>query len=224
MGRLTTLLAALLTLAALPAAAQTPYYDELRGTTHDFSLRGGGEICLGCHVNPPDTAADDFLVASPLWGGGWNSGLFPVGQAAADDWSDTSDACLECHDGGLAGAVHQQRDEVVTRERGGSRSPDHPIRIPYPRAVSGKFVVPTPLPQHLQYWSVPDMKGEQLILPHGPTSSYQTLVDVDSATFNAVRTRDGKVHCESCHNPHSNKAAPYLRAMPPDLCLVCHEK
>jgi predicted CXXCH cytochrome family protein len=39
-----------------------------------------------------------------------------------------------------------------------------------------------------------------------------------------VRSRDGKVACESCHNPHSDRYPPYLRSMPPDLCLVCHNK
>ncbi|MDH4229180.1 MAG: cytochrome c3 family protein [Nitrospirota bacterium] len=209
--------------AGLSVAAEPPYRQEIHGTTHDFSTLNG-DPCLGCHM-ATNTPSGDELVASPLWGGGWASGVFGGPSfVAPGKVADPSSACLECHDGGLAVGVHQQKGELVTREHGGSKSPDHPVRLTYPRNIRGNWVMPTPLPQHRQYWAVPDLREGELVLPTGPTSRYYQVADTDAMRFGAVRTRSGKVECDSCHNPHSNRVAPYLRAMPPDLCLVCHDK
>lgn len=223
-------LAGLLALAAT-ALAQSPY-EEVADTSHNFlgatSMR---EVCLSCHLSTdvlPDQ--EQQLLVNPLWGGGQDlEGTFLVGTLTEagtyEEFPDTSNACLECHDGVLATAVHQQRGPI-TPERGGRRAPDHPVQATYPRDPSGGFVVATPLPQHTQYWSIPDIRGGELRLPTGPTSSYQqvTAGDPEQVMFSAVRSRDGKVHCESCHNPHSDRVRPFLRGMPPDLCLVCHNK
>jgi predicted CXXCH cytochrome family protein len=230
------LLAGLLALAAaaLPgaAAAQSPY-DEVAQTPHNFlgamDLR---EVCLSCHLSAAVVpgAEEKLLAPTPLWGGGTQyDGAYPVGSITAagtyEEFPDTSGACLECHDGVLATSVHQDEGPVA-RERGGTRPPNHPIRIVYPRGVNGTFVVPTPLPQNRQFWSIPDIRAGELHLPTGPVSSYQPLPAADKAqlTFSLVRSRDGKVACESCHNPHSDRIPPFLRSLPPDLCLTCHNK
>jgi predicted CXXCH cytochrome family protein len=216
--------------ASTPAGAQNPY-EEVADTPHNFlgatTMR---EICLACHVAPPTPAGagDQPIGAAPVWGGAGQGGAFfpvandPAGGAAAPD---TSGRCLECHDGVLATAVHDH-EGPVRPERGGTRHPDHPIRVLYPRDPGGAFLVPTPIPQNRQYWSVPDIRAGKLTVPTGPISTYQPITGTDmvALTFGLVRVRDGEVHCESCHNPHSNQFPPFLRQMPPGLCLVCHDK
>ena len=214
------------------AQAQTPY-DEVVGSPHNFlGSAVVHEVCLGCHLGVENKDAESaYLAITPQWGGeGGLNGAYAVGKRNPDgtfsEFPDTSTACMECHDGVLAKAVHTQGLPVTT-ERGGSRMRNHPQGIAYPRDTKGDFVVPTPLPQNRQFWSIPDLNAENgLTLPSGPTSTYQSIpADSDaSVTANLVRTRNGEIHCESCHNPHSDKVRPFLRAMPPTLCLVCHDK
>lgn len=222
---------ALLGLPAGPAAAQSPY-EEVAETSHNFlGATNLQEVCLSCHVASAGMPGDEqILLSNPLWGGGADlHGAFalegPSPAGIGPEAADTSGVCLECHDGVLATAIHRQEGRP-TLERGGSRPTDHPIRVVYPRDPGGAFVVPTPLPQNLQYWSIPDIRSGELRLPTGPMSAYQKLAGGDTAdlTFAVVRSRDGRVACESCHNPHSDRYRPYLRNLPPDLCLVCHNK
>jgi predicted CXXCH cytochrome family protein len=232
--RLAPLSLGLLALAfvAGPAAAQSPY-EEVAQTSHNFlGATNLQEVCLSCHLSTDVVPGTEqaLLTANPLWGGGADlNGTFTVGTITSngtyEEFPDTSGACLSCHDGVLATSVHQE-DGLVTEERGGRRQTNHPIRVLYPRDTNGAFVVPTPIPQNLQYWSIPDIRAGELRLPTGPMSSYQQVVGGDAAqiTFEAVRSRNGEVECESCHNPHSDRIPPYLRDMPPDLCLVCHNK
>jgi predicted CXXCH cytochrome family protein len=39
-----------------------------------------------------------------------------------------------------------------------------------------------------------------------------------------VRTSEGRVQCDSCHDPHDNGSAPFLRAPAQDLCFICHDR
>jgi predicted CXXCH cytochrome family protein len=230
-ARLTAGAAALLWMLAVPAVgrAQNPY-EQVADSPHNFlGAAAMREICLACHLAPAPApgAEDQLLGAAPLWGGQGEATVFPVDAdpAGGAGAPDTSGRCLECHDGVLATAVHENRGPIV-RERGGTRPPDHPIRIVYPRDPAGTFIVPTPLPQNRQYWSVPDIRAGKMKLPTGPASTYQDASGTDllNATFGLVRVREGQVACESCHNPHSNQTPPFLRQMPPGLCLVCHDK
>jgi len=225
------LLGGALALAApVPGAAQNPY-EQVADSPHNFLGQAPmREICLACHLAPaaPAGAEGGPIAAAPVWGGvGQDGAVFPVANdpAGGAGAPDTSGRCLECHDGVLATAVHGQ-NEPVRPERGGTRHPEHPIRVFYPRDPGGAFLVPTPIPQNRQYWSVPDIRAGKLAVPTGPVSTYQPISDTDMVklTFGLVRLRDGQVHCESCHNPHSNQFPPFLRQAPPGLCLVCHDK
>ena len=213
--------------APAQAAQESTPYDEVVSTSHNVTgAETAAESCIGCHL--PEEAADlteeeKLLSIQPMWGGGTVDGTFLVGTDPMN--GDTTQSCLSCHDGVLAKGVTQPDAEVIP-EKGGSNHPDHPVQITYPRNEAGTFVVATPLPQNRQFFSIPDIAGGTLLMPTGPTSPYQNLADMDEAhrIANAVRSRDGKLHCESCHNPHDNTVAPYLRQMPPNLCLVCHDK
>lgn len=226
-----TLFAALAIVAVggiAPARAQeaTPY-DGILATSHNVTgAKVATEACIGCHLPEEKanlTEEEKLLSIQPMWGGGTVDGTFLVGTDPMT--GNTTQSCLSCHDGVLAKGVTQP-DALVTPEKGGSKHPDHPVQIRYPRNTAGMFVVPTPLPQNRQFHTIPDIAGGTLVMPTGPVSKYQKLDGMDDAqrVAVAVRSRDGKLHCESCHNPHSNTTPPYLRSMPPDLCLVCHDK
>ncbi|MBI5137633.1 MAG: cytochrome c3 family protein [Nitrospirae bacterium] len=217
---------AVLTWAA-PAAAQAPYEVAALGA-HNFGGAGPPQACAGCHI-PPDTG-DPLLAISPVWAPGAADGPFPVGIKNPDGGYTevtSSELCLQCHDGVTAGAVNPPALTTVTPEHGGQSHPDHPVQSRYPRDTAGLFVVPTPLPQNSQFWSVPDVRNGQLVLPSGPTSTYQPIpAGADAAQLHptVVRTRGGLVECDSCHNPHDATVRPFLRSLPPRLCLVCHDK
>ena len=45
-----------------------------------------------------------------------------------------------------------------------------------------------------------------------------------SAPFRLIHTTFGVMHCDSCHNAHSELHAGFLRDKSPQLCLVCHDR
>jgi predicted CXXCH cytochrome family protein len=130
------------------------------------------------------------------------------------------DACLGCHDGVLAQEIHQS----VTRN---AKTFDHPSNVMYPRRPDGRFVPERPTANQYRYWSIPDLRDGNLILPTGPTSAVLAgSAPTAPATppSHGVRTSEGMVQCSSCHNPHDNASAPFLRAPAQDLCFICHDR
>jgi predicted CXXCH cytochrome family protein len=187
----------------------------------------------------------------------------------------TSADCLGCHDGAFAEDVHRGGErysrggikavddffERLNTALGGdpdgkSEVPDHPISIIYPRKPDGVLVLKNSTSSQLRYLSIPDMQGEELVLPTGPTSKFyaQTPGNVQApppaigdgrpvaapsageethggATasegpeqFRLVHTTFGVVHCDSCHNAHSELHSGFLRDKSPQLCLLCHDR
>jgi predicted CXXCH cytochrome family protein len=133
----------------------------------------------------------------------------------------SSTACLGCHDGVLGQEVHRIGTEDAPVF-------DHPYDVIYPRRANGRFVPERPLVNQYRYWSIPDVHNGELVLPTGPTSG-RLVVPANEGTAattgtRVVRTLDGRVQCDSCHDPHDNGSAPFLRASAQDLCLICHDR
>jgi predicted CXXCH cytochrome family protein len=42
--------------------------------------------------------------------------------------------------------------------------------------------------------------------------------------FRLIHTTFGVIHCDSCHNAHSELHAGFLRDKSPQLCLLCHDR
>ena len=222
MGKLATIVITALAALSLAAAAQASY-DAVATSPHNLAGpdAGLGDICMGCH-NAVDGAEPDALAPTPAWSS-ISAGNFDV-SGTAQEFANTTQTCLSCHDGTTAAGVTRP-GAPVTPKNGGTNHPSHPVELDYPRNTSGGFISAIRIPQQRQFWSVPDIVDGALVRPTGPTSSYQPLdADDGQLMFQAVRTRSGKVQCESCHNPHDNTIRPFLRAMPPQLCLVCHDK
>lgn len=143
--------------------------------------------------------------------------------------------CLTCHDGVLGGDVHRLgsggrlilgRSADTDRELG--RPTDHPDSVIYPRKPSGEFSGRNNEVRLERYWSIPDRNPGGLVVPDGPMSDYMHLDEVDLddplQTAGLIRTFEGIIHCDSCHNPHLNAHRPFLRVPPKDLCLTCHQR
>jgi predicted CXXCH cytochrome family protein len=128
-----------------------------------------------------------------------------------------SDACLACHDGVLGQEIHR----AVTRD---AKTFDHPSNVVYPRRPDGRFVPERPTANQYRYWSIPDLRDGNLTLPTGPTSAILAEADRTNPVSRTVRTSDGMMQCGSCHDPHDNASAPFLRAPAQDLCFVCHDR
>jgi predicted CXXCH cytochrome family protein len=205
----------------------------------------------------------------------------------------TSADCLGCHDGAFAADVHRGGERYgqgglqvindfsdwlettlgMELERK-SEVPDHPVSIIYPRKPDGELIPSEPVSSQRRYFSIPDLQGEELVLPTGPISKFyaqtpgnqqpppsaagngggQTVaappaggvttaeaaaVATASARaaapvaataaegperFRLIHTTFGVIHCDSCHNAHSELHAGFLRDKSPQLCLLCHDR
>lgn len=166
----------------------------------------------------------------------------PPGEHPYNHPTGTSMVCLSCHDGALGTDMHGinvdtprlgAKADVPFDGMFGKRSApplsrvDHPISIPYPRKPNGKSTPSNPTVTQLRYWALPDRQADGLVLPTSGTSQYLDLpVGVVSAEYlsSLVRTTEGMLECDSCHNPHSEKIRPFLRVPSASLCLVCHDR
>lgn len=223
-----TLLATALIAAAHPAAASAESYDAVLTSPHNFFAQSefpiGSRVCYGCHADgpdrtgpsaspaPTDTSEPPVDAPPPAWQRGAKA--YTVSHPAGG-----STACLGCHDGVLGQEVHQMG-------RPDASSFDHPYDVVYPRRANGRFVPERPTVNQYRYWSLPDLRDGDLLLPTGPTSRFLAVPasGADAAGARVVRTREGLVQCDSCHDPHDNGSAPFLRAPARDLCLICHDR
>lgn len=196
-----------------------------------------------------ETAAPPQKAPSPpLWGSreGAEYRLTATLSAKSHPYNQptgSSLTCLACHDGALAKDMHGVNvdtarigAEANTSWEGGFSSReapplsrvDHPISIPYPRKPNGMFVPENPSVTYARYWTIPDLRPEGYVLPQHGTSSYLDLpaekVSSPEILSTLVRTTSGRMECDSCHNPHSEKIRPFLRVPSASLCLVCHDR
>ena len=200
------------------ADPQAGGFRAVEHTKHNLGL-SSDQSCIFCHTtngyktDQTTTAGPEAVEPAPSGPPLWDEKStvksyelaplkYPFGPSAA---------CLACHDDALASGLHGL---------------NHPIAWAYPRQTNGKFVVSN-APQ-LRYWSVPDRTASGVSMPTGPHSQYLLPVGSDpqdpDATGRLVRTTQGAVHCDSCHNPHNASIAPFLRENPKTLCLICHDR
>lgn len=147
--------------------------------------------------------------------------------------------CLSCHDGVLARDVHglggtragsevfEPRLDAQALE--GKNPFDHPTSIIYPRRPDGVLEAKNPTVNQFRYWSIPDRDEKGVTMPTGPTSTYFEVpkgTDTKDPYIDAlqVRTFKGVIHCDSCHNPHTDRNSSFLRMPIRSLCLACHDR
>lgn len=230
MTRLLALVFLLVTAWPAGQAAAADAYDAVINSPHNFFARSefpiGRRVCTGCHADEMATQvseialpADDGLVPEgaapppPLWQRG--AAAYTLSSTAQP--TEGSNACLGCHDGVLGTEIHQTGT-------GSAKTFDHPNNVVYPRRANGQFVPERPMVTHYRYWSIPDLRDGNLTLPTGPTSNRLVVSDPAQPGSRLVRTSRGMVQCDSCHDPHDNGSAPFLRAPAQDLCFICHDR
>lgn len=184
----------------------------------------------------------------PLWGSSGAkpytiNAFLPDKKHPYNQPTGTSLTCLACHDGAVGTDMHGVNVEdprlgapasrswkggLVQREAPPLSRVDHPISIRYPRKPNGMFIPENPTVTLSRYWTIPDRHPEGFTLPNGDSSSYLDLplerVSSPEILSTLVRTTSGRVECDSCHNPHSEKIRPFLRAPSATLCLICHDR
>ncbi|MFY9269222.1 MAG: cytochrome c3 family protein [Candidatus Manganitrophaceae bacterium] len=197
---------------------------------------------------PPEAALPKKATNPPRWSGHQEKPYLLTATLSPrhhpyNQPSGSSLTCVACHDGALATDMHGINVDTpqlgapatkpwtkgVTRRGAPPLSRvDHPISILYPRKPDGRFVPENPSVTYARYWTLPDLRPEGYLLPENNASSYLDLPSVKVSSpellSNLVRTTSGRVECDSCHNPHSEKIRPFLRVPSQTLCLVCHDR
>jgi len=226
--------------AASPDQSAGASFNEVERTKHNLGL-SSDQACVFCHTTgdvykTPQAAgaapaAQAVSFNPPLWDRKTTVKSFrfaPLSPAPPDLLRipetrpqssypfGPSSACLTCHDDALAAGIHDPQL-------------NHPIASAYPRQPNGHFVARRNTPDLFRYWSIPDRTLSGISLPTGPHSEHLSLpAGSDSkdpaVTSRLVRTTLGFIHCDSCHNPHNDSTAPFLRASSKTLCLICHDR
>ena len=218
-------------------------------TPHNLALSPLIDPCGVCHTDSGDDQRSE-KINSPIWIKNGELENIPFTPKAHSFPGQSlkrpigsSHSCLSCHDGVVAMDAHIMglRAEGTSNFNkfldgffepvGGPgdrsfRFLDHPVSISYPRKPSGKFKGSNITPRMHRYWSIPDISNDEITLPTGPQSSYLHPPSQEKASSRSllVRTSGGFVECDSCHNPHNNEKAAFLRESGHSLCLICHDR
>lgn len=200
------------------AAVSIAAFGGISGTAHDFSgqaWNSSGEICLPCHTphNSETGAGGESMV---LWNHAITAETFTMySEFAEDDAARVADRdqdadvllgspsklCLSCHDG------------VTALDAYGGAAGDPGTVVP----ASASMGI--------------DLRDDHPIGIQYPTD-FATYGYKDPSGLAPVRlvdwsgTKVNRVECTSCHEPHDDGFAPFLRMSnaASALCLKCHDK
>lgn len=218
------MLAASVLALALPAALQAQATVKL--TKHNLSkgsrtalpaiglgaVADYGEVCVYCHT--PHSGS----VTTPLWNRADNTGytMYTSTNSATIDMSvgtapgAVSLACASCHDGTVG------LDVIINKPNASSATP-----------VAGATMGTV-------FSGTKAVLGKDLRDDHPIAVTYDPTKDTDFAASTVLTAAKlplygpskNQLECSTCHNPHNNTNAPFLRKANTnsDLCLTCHIK
>lgn len=196
-------------------ASQALAADNVTATKHNLSanavaygITNFGQICVYCH-----TPHNGSTTAKPLWNRGVPAGPFTMYDNA---WSSTINETVDASPGGVSAACLSCHDATIGLDtltnRPGSSGWAVPTNALIANGASNDY----------QPRLGTDMRND-----HPVSITYRT---VDIAGFKAApasaKLYSNKVECGSCHNPHEDTLATFLRASnaASALCLDCHNK
>lgn len=191
----------------------------IANTKHDLSSTSSAAIksatqvdtCVFCHIAHNSKPG----VSRPLWSHTmttatltWTPAKTVRGTTLPVDITlpqlAGSRACMSCHDGTVAvGDLMKGVDATVTG----------------PNAPAGK------LNAGINYFNPATMESNHPIGVKQPTNqagftNFNTVSPTSAVNYDA----GGYVQCDSCHNPHDNTYAPFLKVSNSGgaICLTCH--
>lgn len=227
-------LAALLVLAgfalvARPAIAQWPNGAVVTQTVHNLSrtaqvdpmrnfISNYTEACVYCHS--PHGGRNE----RPLWNRVLPLGPYRMYSSGTIDMitdaqpTGTSRLCLSCHDGTIA------LDDVINQPltHTGPNAPGETIKRCATDCHKGGD--PSGGFNWEKVWFELDFsKQHPISITYDPVrdAGFRPAAAVEAA---GLKLEDGKVQCNSCHDPHTQQNRKFLRVpnSAGSLCLVCH--
>lgn len=220
------MLAASVLALALPAALQAQA--TVKGTKHNLSagsrtalpaigagaVANYGEVCVYCHTPHSGSAA------IPLWNRANTAATYTVYTSTNSATMDmtvgaapgpVSLACASCHDGTVG------LDVITNKPNASSATPVTPAALMGTVFSGTKAVLGSEL-----------RDDHPIAVTYDPTKdaafvAKTTVVTAGLPFYGALKDQ---VECGTCHNPHNNTNAPFLRKANTnsDLCLTCHIK
>jgi len=91
-----------------------------------------------------------------------------------------------------------------------------------PTGPTSRFYAQTP--GNLQASPSPGNGQPMAATPAGGETTGGATAAEGPEQFRLIHTTYGVIHCDSCHNAHSELHAGFLRDKSPQLCLLCHDR
>lgn len=209
------------------ARAQWPYGSAVTETVHNLSrtaqvdpmrnyISQYGEACVYCHT--PHASRTE----RPLWNRRLPNGpylMYPQRTMLRDvQPTGTTRLCLSCHDGTVA------LDDVLNPplQHTGPNAPGETLERCARSCHNGGD--PKGGFNWEKVWFENDLSVQHPVsVRYDPSrnAGFQPIAAVEAA---GLRLEDGKVQCNTCHDPHTQVNRKFLRIpnVSRSLCLVCH--
>jgi predicted CXXCH cytochrome family protein len=192
---------------------------------------GTSADCLGCH---------DGAFAEDVHRGGERYGHEGIGLKAVNDFFDRVDAALgttserksEVPDHPVSTIYPRKPDgELILKDSTSGQRRYYSIpdledeELMLPTGPTSKFYAQTPGNLQAPPSAIGNGNGQPVAAPlaGGETTSVATAAE-GPEQYRLVHTTYGVIHCDSCHNAHSELHTGFLRDKSPQLCLLCHDR
>lgn len=210
-----------------PALAQWPYGSAVTETVHNLSrtaqvdpmrnyIAQYGEACVYCHT--PHASRTE----RPLWNRRLPSGpylMYPQRTMLRDvQPTGTTRLCLSCHDGTVA------LDDVLNppSQHTGPNPPGETLERCARSCHNGGD--PKGGFNWENVWFENDLSVQHPVSVRYDPARNAGFLPISAVEAAGLRLEDGKVQCNTCHDPHTQVNRKFLRIpnVSRSLCLVCH--
>lgn len=194
---------------------------------------GTSADCLGCH---------DGAFAADVHRGGERYGR--GGMQAINDFSDWLETAMGTDPERKSGVPDHPVSIIYPRKPDGELILSRPVssqrryfsipdlqneQLVLPTGPISKFYAQTPGNLQAAPSAIGNGNGQTVAaLPTGGGTTGGATAAATAAEgpeqLRLVHTTFGVVHCDSCHNAHSELHAGFLRDTSPQLCLLCHDR
>lgn len=231
MGRLKNIIITTIAAASICIAGMG-YGGSIRGSKHDLSSSGGildrsvntEQVCIFCHT--PHNA-DRTVPGAQLWNKKLSDTVYELYSSdtmhsTPHQPSGADKLCLSCHDGTVAvNQLYNNPEETgnqpPTMGYGNELSIDGKIKS----GANLTDVLSDDHPTSMQYphYGNPHFSGT-------PNDELIDPVDEKGSGLDPLLLRSGEMKCVSCHDPHDDTRALFLRKdnAGANLCMTCHEE